>query len=348
MEDGTHTRIRIDGSFGEGGGQILRSALGLSAITGKPFEIEKIRARRRKPGLLRQHLTAVHAAKTLTNATVHGDELGSKFLVFEPGTPTPGDYHFAVGSAGSATLVFQAILPPLLVAGRSRVIFEGGTHNPWAPPFSSIEKAFLPILRRMGAPIEARLEKHGFYPAGGGRFVVDVGEPSPLSGIDIDRRDKIVKRRAIAKVAQLEPSIARRELDVVADRLGFDRSELIAMQVQDSIGPGNILTIEFEDAAGSHEVFTGFGEVRRSAEVVAAGAVRDARNWLKADVPVGVHLADQLMIPFAMAGSGSFRTLPLSRHSLTNLTILEKFLDVPIEVQQEGRNAVVRFGGTPK
>lgn len=337
-------RVFVDGSFGEGGGQILRSALGLSLVTGRPFDITNIRAKRRKPGLLRQHLTAVEAATAISHATVHGAEIGSKVLSFEPGPLRPGDYHFAVGTAGSATLVLQAILPALLRVGSSRVTIDGGTHNPWAPPFASIEKAFLPILRRMGVEIDATLERHGFYPAGGGRISVTVGANTALRAIDLLERRKIVRRLATAKVADLDVTIAKRELAVVADRLGFAPDECVAIRVRDSAGPGNILTIEFEDQDGLCEVFTGFGEVRRSAEVVAQNAVRAARNWLKADVPVGDHLADQLMIPFALASTrGSFRTLPLSRHSVTNMTIIRSFLETTIEATTAGRTTTLRF-----
>ena len=292
-------RIHVDGSFGEGGGQILRSALGLSLVTGRPFDISNIRARRRKPGLMRQHLTAVEAARTISNGEVHGAEIGSKVLSFEPGELRPGDYRFAVGTAGSATLVFQTILPALLQIGSSRVVFEGGTHNPWAPPFSFLEKSFVSVLRRMGATIDLRLEKHGFYPAGGGRFVAEFGPATPLEQIDLLERRKIVRRLAVAKVSELDLSIAKRELLVVQDRLGFGKDECVALQIKDSAGPGNILTLEFEDQDGACEVFTGFGEVRRPAEKVATNAIRDARNWLRQDVPVGEYLADQLMIPFA-------------------------------------------------
>ena len=337
-------RIQVDGSFGEGGGQILRSALGLSLVTGRPFDITNIRAKRRKPGLLRQHLTAVEAAREISGATVSGAEIGSKVLSFDPGDLRPGDYRFAVGTAGSATLVLQAILPALLRVGSSRVVIEGGTHNPWAPPYASIDKAFLPVLRRMGVDIHATLERHGFYPAGGGRFTVEVGEAKVLQPIKLLERRKIVRRLATAKVADLDVTIAKRELAVVAERLGFGPNECVALQIRDSAGPGNILTIEFEDQDGHCEVFTGFGEIRRSAEVVASHAIRAARNWIKADVPVGEHLADQLMIPFALAsGGGSFRTLPLSRHSVTNMTIIRSFLDVEIDAETQGRTTTLRF-----
>jgi RNA 3'-terminal phosphate cyclase (ATP) len=159
--------ITIDGSEGEGGGQILRTALALALVTGRPFRIERIRAARKKPGLLRQHLTAVHAAVAVSSARVSGAELGSNTLSFEPSRVRGGDYRLAVGTAGSATLVLQAVLPALLITSESsRLTLEGGTHIPNAPPFDFLVKTFLPILRRMGACVDVRLEAHGFYPEG--------------------------------------------------------------------------------------------------------------------------------------------------------------------------------------
>src|SRR6185295_18962730 len=158
--------LKLDGSVGEGGGQILRTALALSALTGQPFQIDRIRAQRRKPGLMRQHLTAVRAAAEVCQATVAGDSLGSMALSFVPGAVKAGSYSFAVGTAGSATLVLQTVLPPLLVAaGPSTLTIEGGTHNPLAPPFDFLERSFLPLVARMGPQFEARLERWGFYPA---------------------------------------------------------------------------------------------------------------------------------------------------------------------------------------
>ena len=178
--------IVIDGSAGEGGGQILRSSLALSLVTGKPFRIENIRAGRTKPGLLRQHLTALAAATQIGKAKVEGAVLGSKIVSFTPRGVTPGDYHFAVGTAGSATLVLQTVLPALMLAsGPSTLVLEGGTHNPSAPPFDFISKAFLPILNRMGPCIKVELERYGFYPAGGGRFRVSINPAAQLSPIDL-------------------------------------------------------------------------------------------------------------------------------------------------------------------
>src|SRR5262245_2007058 len=160
--------ITIDGSAGEGGGQILRTALALSLVTARPFRIERIRAGRPKPGLLRQHLTAVQAAAKVGAARISGAEVGSLELTFEPTGLRGGAYDFAVGTAGSATLVLQTLLPALLRAREpSQLTIEGGTHNPYAPPFDFLARTFLPVLRRMGAAIEARLEAPGFYPAGG-------------------------------------------------------------------------------------------------------------------------------------------------------------------------------------
>ncbi len=145
--------IRIDGSFGEGGGQILRTALSLSLVTGRPIQIDNIRAGRERPGLLRQHLTAVLAAAEIGQAQVEGAVLGSTSIGFVPGPVKAGEYRFAVGSAGSGTLVFQTVLPALMLAtGPSRLVIEGGTHNDAAPPFPFLERAFLPLVVQADDP----------------------------------------------------------------------------------------------------------------------------------------------------------------------------------------------------
>jgi len=215
--------ITIDGSFGEGGGQILRTSLGLSLITGKPFNIKNIRAGRKKPGLLRQHLTATNAATEIGNAKVAGDQMGSTELVFEPGEVAPGAYNYAIGTAGSATLVLQTVLPALLTAGETSVLtLEGGTHNPFAPPFDFLEKAFLPLVSRMGPKVQAKLLCPGFYPAGGGKFTVTVHPAAKLAPFDLHERGEIKRRTARALVANLPTDIARRELAVIGKKLSWD------------------------------------------------------------------------------------------------------------------------------
>lgn len=328
--------ITIDGSFGEGGGQILRTALALSLVTGKPFHIERIRAGRKNPGLLRQHLTAVNAATQVSRAEVTGAAIGSRELTFAPGSVVVGNYAFAVGTAGSTTLVLQTVLPALLIAsGKSRLILEGGTHNPFAPPFDFLEKAFLPLVNRMGPRVTAELERPGFYPAGGGKMSVTVEPARALNRLHLSKRGDVQARRAKAVVANLPISIAERELKVIAHKLSWSREWTKAESVEGSRGPGNVVTVEIE-CEHVTEVFTGFGERGVRSEAVAEKAVQQARRYLGSEAAVAEYLADQLLIPMAMAGGGSFTTLPLSRHTTTNIEVIRKFLDVAIETSQTG------------
>ena len=329
--------ITIDGSYGEGGGQILRTSLALSLVTGKPFSIHNIRAGRKKAGLMRQHLTAVNAAAEIGMAAIEGNSIGSLSFTFEPEMIKPGNFHFAIGSAGSCTLVFQTILPALIIAGGpSEIILEGGTHNPFAPPFDFLEKAFLAVINRMGPKVDAVLEKPGFYPAGGGRFKVYIN-PAGLNRFDLLERGNIINKTARAFVANLPVNIANRELKVIREKLEWDRELLKAVEVENSQGPGNILTVEVE-SDNITEVFTGFGEKGISAEKVAKRAVKSVREYLDFNVPVGRYLADQLLIPMALAGGGKFRTLSPTRHTKTNIEIIKKFLDVEIAVIEYDQN----------
>jgi len=330
--------IHIDGSEGEGGGQILRTALALSLVTGRPFRIDGIRAGRKKPGLLRQHLTAVHAATTVSSARVDGDAIGSQSLSFEPGAVRGGDYRFSVGTAGSATLVAQTVLPGLLFAKeRSRLTLEGGTHNPAAPPFDFLAKTFVPIVRRMGASIELRLEAHGFYPAGGGRFIVEIEPCDRLDRIALTTRGP-VRVHARALVASLPTKIAQRELVLVRERLSLERADCWAVDIDDSIGPGNVVMIVV-DSDEVTEIVTGFGLKNVTAEKVASDACDEAETYLSAGVPVGEHLADQLLIPMALAHGGEFRTLMPTAHLRTNAAVIQRFLDVSIGIDHESDHA---------
>ncbi len=325
--------ITIDGSQGEGGGQVLRSSLTLSLVTGKPFCIENIRARRKRPGLLRQHLTAVRAAAQIGRAEVDGATIGSAKLSFAPGETCPGEYRFAVGTAGSATLVFQTVLPALITAaGPSKLTLEGGTHNPWAPPFDFLQRVFLPIVHRMGPSVQATLKCPGFYPAGGGAFTVDVQPASPLRRVDLPKRGEILRRSARAIVSRLPRKIAQREVRTIQDRLDWPH-DWVSVEEVDSPGPGNCVGVEIESEHVT-EVFTGFGKKGVPAERVAAGVVEEAERYLAAGVPVAEHLADQLLIPMALAGGGSFATLAPTQHTRTNIEVLRRFLDVQIDTQE--------------
>ncbi|HLY76131.1 MAG TPA: RNA 3'-terminal phosphate cyclase [Planctomycetota bacterium] len=331
--------LHLDGSAGEGGGQILRTALGLSLVTGTPFTIEKIRAGRENPGLLRQHLTAVRAAATIGEAEVSGAAIGSQILTFKPGAVRAGDFAFTVGTAGSATLVLQTVLPALLVASApSRLSLEGGTHNPWAPPFDFVEKAFLPLLARMGARVTTALSRRGFFPAGGGTFTAAIEPSGKMARLDLTERGGVRAARATAIVAALPPEIGRRELAVLGRRLNLDGAGLRLVEDRESAGPGNAVMVEVES---EHvlELFTGFGEKRMSAEAVAERVADQVRGYLAANVPVGEYLADQLLIPLALARGGSFLTGALSAHTTTNMEVIRKFLDVIFEVDRTGEGA---------
>ena len=327
--------LTIDGSFGEGGGQIIRTSCALSLISGKPFRVENVRARREKPGLQRQHLTAVMAAAEIGRAEVRGAAVGSREFTFVPGEVRAGDYVFSIGTAGSTTLVLQTVLPPLLIApDPSRITLEGGTHNVHAPPFEFLEKTFLPLVNRMGPQVAISLERYGFYPPGGGRFSVSI-EPAPtLKRLDINERGEIRGQSARALVVRLPPGIAERELAVVAEKMGWSDDQLRVETSNHALSPGNVLTIEIE----SHhltEVITGMGERGLRAERVAELAVEEALQYLANGAPVGEHLADQLLVPMALAGGGgSYTTGPLSLHTTTNIQVIQKFMDIEISTTQ--------------
>ena len=331
--------LTIDGSQGEGGGQIIRTSLALSLITGRPFRIHNVRARREKPGLQRQHLTAVLAAARIGGAQVEGASLGSSAFTFTPGKVAPGDYSFPIGTAGSTSLVLQTILPPLMIADApSTLAFEGGTHNVHAPPYEFISKTFLPLINRMGAHVSATLERYGFYPPGGGRFNVRV-EPAArgkLAPLRLLTRGRVSARRARALVVKLPPSVGERELAVVRERLGWDEDDGDELRVETSANahsPGNVLTLEIKSEHLT-EVFTGIGERGVRAETVAERAAEEARRYLATDAPVGEHLADQLLIPLALAGGGAYTTGQPSLHTTTNIEVIKMFLDVRIKAKQ--------------
>ena len=336
-------KIEIDGSQGEGGGQVLRTSVALAAMQSRPLHIHKIRGRRKRPGLKRQHLTAIRAAAEICNGSLRGDELNGSELHFEPGTAVAGEYHFAVGTAGSACLVFQTVLWPLLFAsGNSRVVFEGGTHNPMAPPFDFIERSFLPVLRKMGAKVELTLEAHGFMPAGGGRFVAEIEGDCQLSPIELCALTPVQTRRATALVANLPGTIAIRELRAIREILEWKNEECLPKVVQDSPGPGNAVILEVvrEDLSA---MVVEFGERNTRAEKVAASAAERMSDYLESGVPVCEHLADQLVIPFALAGAGRFRTGPLSDHTQTNMQVVQRFCDTKIDADEGDDGVTLGF-----
>lgn len=332
------TDIIIDGSQGEGGGQMLRSALAMSMCTGQSVTIHHIRAKRRRPGLLRQHLTAVKAAVAITDAVVSDLTLGASEIVFKPGKVKSGKYHFSVGSAGSSVLVFQTILPALLMASeRSEITLEGGTHNPWAPTFDFLHHCFFPLLKRMGVQIEASIDRFGFYPAGGGQWRVRIDPITHFQPLVLIERGEVKVKQAIALVADISESIGHREIEFVQKKLGWLAHELAVKKISNSCGPGNVLSLLLESEFNT-ELFCGFGEKGIKAESVARKTVSQVRRYLKSEVPVGEYLADQLLIPLALAGSGCFKTMRPSLHTLTNKMVIELFLPVKFDIYEIGED----------
>lgn len=334
--------IELDGAAGEGGGQILRSALALSMITRQPFRITRLRANRAKPGLMRQHLVAVQAAAQVSNASVTGAELGSSELSFAPRHITGGDYHFAIGSAGSCTLVLQTVLPALLYAQQpSTVRITGGTHNSMAPPVQFLQRTYLPLLARMGAQVDIELVRYGFYPAGGGEVIATVRPCERLAPLVLMKRGSLVAGYAEAFVAGVPPGVALRELDCVGGALDWDESQLHMHRLPGEQGPGNavFVTLEHEHVT---EVFAGFGAKTVRAEAVAQEAIEQALVYMASNAAVDEHLADQLLLPMALAGGGSFTASKVSSHALTNAEVIARFLPVVIDFRhEEGRSICV-------
>lgn len=362
--------VLIDGAEGEGGGQILRSAVSLSAITGRRLRIIHIRKNRPKPGLAKQHLTSVAAAAKVCNASLQGCEIGSVDLEFIPGAITPGDYAFDVGTAGSTTLVLQTVLPLLLQDKHSSsVTIKGGTHNTLAPPFEFIRDSYLPALRSLRHDVSVELQRHGFYPAGGGCIAARVtralestssaaaGQATKFSLLD---RGELRLCAGSALVSNLPKHIAERELTVLKSSAALCSAGLLCgskaagasvpalasesgatvdlsaiasaagVMAVAANGPGNVVQCTLA-YNNVVEVCTGYGEKGKSAEAVAAEVVREVELYLASTAPVSCHLADQLLLPLALSqNGGTFRCVDIDDHFKSNVKVIEAFLGAGI------------------
>lgn len=317
-----------------GGGQLLRSSLSLALVTGRAFRMTDIRGKRPKPGLMRQHLTCVKAAAEVCGAEVEGAEMGSTELVFQPGKVTAGDYSFAIGSGGSTTLVLQTLLPALLHAeAASTLRIEGGTHNPMAPPFEFIEQCFLPVIRSMGVDATVTLERPGFMQAGGGVLTAEVRPVKKWKKLKLTERGEPVESFGRVLHAHLARDIAEREIATASKILEWPASHITLRYANDSTGPGNALLLGAR-FANVCEISTGIAQVGKSAEAVATGAAKGLRGYLASTAPVGAHLADQLLLPVALAGGGVFHTLSITDHTRTNMALIGQFLPVAFEVSE--------------
>lgn len=326
--------LEIDGALGEGGGQILRTSLALSMCLSKPFKIVNIRATRKNPGLRPQHLAAVNAAAEISHASKEGAVLGSQQLIFHPHGIFPGHYDLSIGTAGSTTLVLQTVLPALMLADSpSSLNLEGGTHNPLAPPFDFLEQAFLPLINRMGPTITTTLERPGFFPKGGGRFRVNIQPTAKLKPLNLLERGEIVQQRAQILLAHLPQHIAQRERAVIAENLNLADDCLTIRSNDSAFGPGNVVTVIVQ-SENVTEVFTGFGERGVPAEVVAGKVVKAVKHYLRTGIAVGPYLADQLLLPIALAGESSFLTSEPSQHTLTNMSVIKEFMQTDFTLQE--------------
>lgn len=333
--------IEIDASHGEGGGQVLRTSLALAIATATPVRFTNIRAKRPKPGLMRQHLACVHAAQAISDATVDGAELGATTLSFAPKAVRGGDYRFEISTAGSAMLVLQTVWPALLLASEpARLTLTGGTHNPLAPPYHFIERCYAPLVRRLGSHVELKLVRHGFFPAGGGEVEVRI-EPGALMPFDLLERGAPGARYAEALSAALPRNVAHRELETLGRLLGWEQPQLLTPVVRQNEGPGNALMATLEYAHVT-ELACSLGEKSLSAEQVAKRLAGEVKDYLAHDAVCGEHLTDQWALPLALAvwksgKSAAFTATTLSLHATTNFEIIEKFLPVSFETEQHGR-----------
>ena len=334
--------IDIDGSTGEGGGQILRTSLALAMCTGQAFTLTRIRAGRAKPGLMRQHLTCVTAAAEVCGAEVRGAELNSQSLAFTPGPVRAGDYAFNVGTAGSCTLVLQTVWPALMLADApSRLKLGGGTHNPMAPPFHFLARSYAPLLRRLGADADLMLRRLGFYPAGGGEIEALIRPARDLlQPFDLNERGGLREAHAECFAPALPRSVARRELQHLSALLGWPEAQLREVATRQNEGPGNALiaTLEYEHVA---EVFTAFGEKGMSSEQVAQAVVNELRAYEGCKAALGPHLADQWALPLALAVwqrgvAASYTCTELTPHARTNFEVIERFLPVRFLIEAVG------------
>jgi RNA 3'-terminal phosphate cyclase (ATP) len=331
--------IFIDGSIGEGGGQILRTSLALSCITGKGLHIENIRAARRNPGLAKQHLSCVRAACQICNGTCHGAVLRSKALDFQPGPVKSGDFYFDIGSAGSATLVIQTVLPALFLADEpSTVTVTDGTHNPLSPPFDFLSETFLPAVEAAGFHGSCKLIKHGFFPAGGGKITFNIQPWQINSHKTINFCEPVNNPQISARIytAKLPENIARRQHELLfQSNLNFKSIEHI--EVTDSDGPGSCVMIRL-CSSDRITVFTAFGQRGKPSHKVISEVVDLAKDFLDSGAAVDRFLADQLLIYMAISKGGCLTANQLTAHLTTNMEIIKKFLDVNFHVDKQDEN----------
>lgn len=345
--------IEIDGSVGEGGGQILRTALSLSCLFRKPFRIFNLRKGRKKPGLMPQHLTGVKAAQLLCSAGVTGDQVGSVELTFMPGEVKSGTFSFDIGTAGSTMLVLQTMIPALIfLKDKTEIILKGGTHVPFSPSFNYVNEIFIPFLRRMGIKISLSIESYGFYPKGGGRVRAEISPSGGISPLKVTEGDRILALTGCSGVSNLPISIAERQRRGLLEKVHGSLKDLRCPEVIDLIdtpspGQGSFIFLRTES---EHSVagFTSLGERGKRAELVGEAAATEFLRHHATDTALDPHLSDQLSLYLTLCGGESeFTTSRVTGHLLTNLWVIGKFHDFRHSLDgQTGQPGKVRIEGS--
>jgi len=344
--------VLLDGSHGEGGGQIVRTALSLSALTGRPLRVEKVRLARSKPGLRPQHLAALRAMARICDARLTGDQVGSRCFTFEPGAlPKAGDYFFDIpqmagaASAGSVTLLFQALFPPLALArGASTLRLGGGTHVRWSPPFHYLAEVYLPLVEQMGFRVRLEMEQWGWYPRGGGQMVAQIeglgSETGALSPLRLIERGRLEKVWGISAASNLPDHIPQRQRERAQRRLRARHLKAdIDLAKAPSPGPGTFLFLvaQYQHLAAG---FSGYGRIRYPAEKVADDAVRAFEEHLSSKAALDPHLADQVLLPLALVpGASTYTTSRITRHLLTNCWVIGQFIEREMAIEGEEGSA---------
>lgn len=332
--------LQIDAAQGEGGGQILRTALALSIITQTPVELKNIRAGRAKPGLMRQHLTGVLAAQTIADAKVEGAELGSTRLRFAPKLVRAGAYEFSVGTAGSAALVMQTLLWPLLQADQpSTLRIGGGTHVPMAPCYEFLQHSFKPALKKFGIEIDLRLIRHGFYPAGGGLLEVTIQPWREVHSLNLTERGAAQTQHGLVLMNGMDVQIGLQQIAQLQAQLGWDEQHFVHQRLSNAPGIANVILL-CAQFAGHTEIISAYGGKQQEPLQAANLASAEMLAWLHSEAAVGEHLADQLLLPLALAG-GQFSCNVKSSHLTTNAAIIQRFLPLQFEISQQHRDCFV-------
>ena len=343
--------IELDGSEGEGGGQILRTSLALSALTGRPFRLVNIRAKRSKPGLQAQHLACVRASGSVCGATYKGAAVGSSTLYFEPGAVKSGNFVFAIGTAGATSLVLHTVYLPLALrgSGPSTVTISGGTHNPHAPCYHFNETTWGAYLKRTGIAIDQELLRPGFYPRGGGEIRAVVHPCSRVNGLSLTVCPELTTAGGFSAVAGLPESIGKKQARRLSTRLkGANVEPHIPLEEWESASPGTVAAVVFRQAPVP-TLFFALGERGKPAESVADDAADEALAFRSANAPVDPHSADQLLLPLVFSPDASeYRTSEVTRHLTTNIATVRKFVERDISLDAtEGVPGTVRIGAAP-